>query len=314
MSADSSFIEIGILFLAYDGIHCPNIWKQWFSYLKDHNIIVRSGIVSDIQRTVYPSEFLDTNRLDIDIKTEWCNISLVKATVLGYKEILKKYDDIKYIFLVSGTDIPIGTYTTLREIITRNKSTFAVVNNLKDNEEDTQWIHLTRKHASMMSSFVDWDILNLRDTALSCPDEYVPRMIATHQKWENEIIDDSLTDMERKNDNDKSPIVFNNWFSKYKVCRSETQLYMSLNNIFEEYIDTNQTFMFFRKVSSKLRETSNSHKIQMHYPWFSNMNNQHTESPLPVTEPPLPVPEEPDTEPYTPDTEPYTPDTEPYTS
>ena len=182
---------------------------------------------------------------------------------------------------MSGTDIPVGFATDIYDIVKTKKSYFAIVEQTEQMTIHTQFVHLTRAHAKQMSTFTEWGRILPKDSTEECPDEYIPYSIAKFQDWHTDIENDQLTDMERAYEGAPSPISFCSWNGKYHlysdVEKEHKQLKdngkpvtKSLVGILKDYISTEQSYIFFRKVTNGIegKQKPKNKVILSTFPWL----------------------------------------------
>ena len=89
--------RIGLLMLAYDGVHNPLIWERWVRYLKNHGIETDIGIINNTRaKNQINVGFTRQHDLNVDVHTKWCRISLVEAIVQGYGKFLDKFEETEF--------------------------------------------------------------------------------------------------------------------------------------------------------------------------------------------------------------------------
>jgi hypothetical protein len=271
-----------IYFLAHDGVKQPEVWETWLEECKElaktQNRNVLARIFCNPDKVHDP--FMKGRVLPFHIPTRWSDPSLVKVLQEGYKHILKEFNNLDLICLVSGYDIPImkpseflklsiQSYVPLipyklDKLPTKTYKTLEISKFSKKQPTRfaTQWIHLTKKHAEIISksnldSYVDWlKSLNKDASQNYVYDEVLPCAMLEAAGVLKELKDEPLTAMERKNIGDPSPIVFRSLNGKYVVNREELEdgeieeENFSLNQVLKEYRE--DEFVFFRKVSESV--------------------------------------------------------------
>ena len=271
-----------IFFLAHDGIKQPEVWETWLEecqkIAKGQNRNVLARIFCNPDKV--HDKFMKDRLLPFHIPTRWSDPSLVKVLQLGYKHIIDEFTNLDFICLVSGYDIPImKPYEFLKlsiqsyvPLISYNldkmppkkyKSlSISKFSKKQPTKFATQWIHVTKKHAEIISksnleTFVEWlDVLNKDAQQNYVYDEVLPCAMLEAAGVLNELKDEPLTAMERKNIGDPSPIVFRSLTGKYIINREELEdgeieeENFSLNQVLKEYRD--DEFVFFRKVSDSV--------------------------------------------------------------
>ena len=254
-------IHVSVLFLAHDGVLQAETWLRWQRALAKQNIIVHFGVVSN-PHVRHNAWFSKHRRLPVNIRTGWCELSLVKAWVAGLQAITYLYKS-DFVFFVSGADIPLANAEDIRQVIERGLSCVAM---LEDGTEHTQWVHLTQADAVRVGQFTAWESLAYRDPDVSCFDEYVPYEIMKFLRLT--FVNDALTDMERSTSDAPSPITWESWSVKQPVHRNDETYMMSLNDVLSEYIKDDQNFLFFRKVGIVMSGRMNRF-VTKKYPWLS---------------------------------------------
>jgi hypothetical protein len=223
--------------------------------LRTNNIYLTVGVVSN---TIvgHGKRFVARHRLAVEIKTAWCDMSLVKAYSAGLKEMIKsdKANRMQFFFFVSGFDIPISNAVTVRSILKKRQSCIAIVYKSYKITEHTQWLHLRREDATVVANFTNWDLLPPIPPSKFCPDEWVPFYILNNKGSVSAYKNDSLTDMERTKHSPKSPINWTSWDVKMPIYRGTRTMQRDLKNVLKDAIKDN--FVFFRKVTSLNGKTS----------------------------------------------------------
>lgn len=281
--------------LAHDGVYFPNIWTQWIDAMKEKNIDIIVGIVSNA-RVRHGKDFVQKYRLNVNVKTGWCEWGLVEAYREGVSELLQKNSDFTRVLFVSGSDIPIASAKTLR-----NNSEFSTIMFFDQEERESQvhshsqWVQLNRTHAQR---FVDnttpekmacakQNFAKVRE----CPDEFfVGRVLLYDTQPKLELVEydeaegkdsakcilrHSYTDAEYYCETYPSPIEWRSYDENIFVHTNDEEpdpatpnvfgyKRKSLNFILEE--DYGQALLFFRKVRT-LRGTA-SDFVKKNYPWL----------------------------------------------
>ena len=277
---------VAFLFLAHDGVALPHVWKAYFEYLRNNRVNPVVGIMTNEENVKYDSAFQRKYRLPMNRKTEWCGLSIVKAHFEAMRLMMQQYE-FSYLFLVSGTDIPIASVEKL--INATEYSTVAFVDKRRYHVAHTQWVQLRRRHAEKLLRYED----RLEEFAIrpeDCPDEYVTGTILLRKIRLNllgldqemigsrrtDVLNVSRTDMERYASNYPSPIEWRSFDEKQFVAWVEGSKYdpdprtpdyvrKDLNMILEEDLDKGE-FLFFRKVSQLDGEPSN--RVRALLPWL----------------------------------------------
>jgi hypothetical protein len=247
-------LDVGLLFLAHDGVRLPDIWTRWAAYMLSNNITVHVGVVSN-DKVSHGKAYVKNYRLPVCIKTSWCDMSLPQAYMAGLRALTSRSPTIQFIFFVSGADIPIGNSELVREVVGERKSylgttgsSFSVSGYAENIVEYTQWIHVTREHADILSQPIDWNSLPNVSTETICPDEWVSGYVLRDEKA---VIDSPLTDMERSGPDEPSPIDWKTLNGKRLVWRDDDgYIKLSLAEVLLESTSLPAgPYMFFRKVS-----------------------------------------------------------------
>ena len=271
-----------LFFLAHDGVKQPVVWNRWLSECRKEGLLVGRKIIA---RVFCNPDKVAENRigsvLPFHIPTRWAGPSLVKVLQEGYKAILNETRDVDMIFLVSGYDIPImkpkdfiklpiRSYFPISEDLVEmpqkiyNRLAISSIRKIQPTKSSIQWTHLEARHASIiarsdLSVFIKWlDTLNEQEKTSYVYDEVLPIAILETAGVLDQLKDEPLTGMERKEDLDVSPIVFKTLRGRYIMFREshddleegeiiEEQQRFSLNYVIRDHI--NDEFVFFRKVA-----------------------------------------------------------------
>ena len=253
--------------MAHNGVMHPEVWERWAT--KD--IIFRVFCNEEFSK----QPFTVGRRLNINIKTAWATPSLVHVLQLGYDEILQEFAaedmNLRMIYLVSGYDVPIMPVKDLLEM--RAKKSYIGISgeipslenrNIKlfrETEDEprffaTQWIHVIPRDALIisranLSNYVQW--LDKINEHLVGHDRYVydevlpcAMLQMAGVDFSSEIYDDALTDFERENKDDPSPIQWDSWNTERKVYRETGSIQRSLCQTLRHSIS--EQYCFFRKV------------------------------------------------------------------
>ncbi len=147
-----------LLSLAIEGIKNKLVWKKYMSLVQENILLVIYGPV-DVDLEANNIIFLTTN--EIFKYYGWCDASLVYLLIDALKKI--EYLDPEYVFVISGTCIPLQkTFDIKSQIPTFSK---------------TQWIHMDNKSFKIILSITkDKEFLfeTLREWSIhtsACPDE-----------------------------------------------------------------------------------------------------------------------------------------------
>lgn len=151
--------KIAFCFLLYDTVKHNQIWEKFFKSddypIKSYNIYSHLKTVSD-----KTPKWIKNNKIK-NIKTGWCEESLVNAWIKMLKEGLKDKNN-QYFCLLSGECIPLMNFEKTYKAITKsNKSRINIDFNAHIYLNTgfyyaDQWVILNRKHAKLL--------LNLKET------------------------------------------------------------------------------------------------------------------------------------------------------
>jgi hypothetical protein len=226
-------------------------------------------------------------RLDFMFATSWASPQLVYVLQEGYKLILDEFKDVKMIFLASGTDIPLQNSSILLSI---SKSCFAFTrsgNGGHQNRKDKllaiptkdltdfgllsqpkhislQWIHVTGQHARMIAEYPLWKMQLLHSKLIQTYRHYLKTMPVADEYWPWTILlqcgvqpcdvsDLTLTQQDRQEPHDCSPILWTSLTQKRKIFHSfiddmPQYIETTLQDILFE--NKKSGALFYRKVSS----------------------------------------------------------------
>ena len=291
-----------IFFLAHDGIKQPHVWENWITQCNQINTTtkVHARVFCNFGKVSNNTYFRD-KVLHFNLETGWCQSSLVKALQLGYQEIINEFEDtLEMIYLVSGNDIPIMTprkfinfekksYFPLNELETLDRNIYNTleiysISKKQPTKFSTQWMHVTKKHAkiiakSNLSIYENWlNKLKQQEPGQKyCYDEVIPCAMLEVNKCLNEVVNEALTDMQRKEEDDPSPINFTSLTKKYymfQYTKTEEEMLkdmedgelidyleegeikqqlLTLEEVLKESRDDD--YVFFRKVSDTVHFT-----------------------------------------------------------
>jgi hypothetical protein len=215
--------------------------------------------------------------LPFHLKTGWAKISLVEAQCLGYKYILQEFggpQNVEMIYFVSGYDIPIMSAKKLLEMPPISRIPILEMFDFKAYSRNrvftfvrsVQWIHLTGYVAELLGSLSKKSIksigkrldnYNKNKGRPDVYDEIIPATILkilgvrfSEQGHKYSAADDALTDFERHENDNPSPIEWSSLDQKIRIATEQGHRKRSLRQIIVE--DMKDEFVFFRKVKSNV--------------------------------------------------------------
>ena len=207
-------------------------------------------------------------RLPFFFSTTWGSQQIVYAMQEGYKLILDEFPDVEQIFLVSGSCIPIGSPSRAFEVCGKSFVSHTVSHRGRGITKDrlplikprilaklnldqpkflsTQWIHLNNKDARKIVDFPLWKMQEIqvqyqRSGIFLIPDEFWPCYILR----DSETINFNLTEQDRRDDNDPSPIL---WTGRSELISGVEK---TLQEVIQESRDSGA--LFYRKVSADVK-------------------------------------------------------------
>ncbi len=151
--------KIAFLFLVYDKINHEDIWAEFFSQDDNdrHSIYIH-------YKDNFESKYFNNCKLPDCIKTEWGDISLVRAQNLLLSYAMNDQDNKLFIFC-SGSCVPFKTFDYVYRSLNDNYSYFNVAPdresfprcrnalkhiNIKYIKKASQWCILNRKHTKLI--------------------------------------------------------------------------------------------------------------------------------------------------------------------
>ncbi len=228
--------KIALCFLTYDNLSKPELWKDFLN--EKYNFYIHN-------KNDFDGDF-DKYCINTKIKTKWGRISIVKATLLLFKEAFTCIDN-EYFMLLSDKCIPLYNSNITYEKITNIDNNVLLASDnihsnrsckMKDREflknckfmHQSQWMLLKR---DTVKFFIENDYTD-SFSSVPIPDEhyFINVINKFNIPYKNQLI------------------TFSNWNEKTEVgnYRPYPKTYSVLtNNIIENII--NKNFIFMRKVS-----------------------------------------------------------------
>ena len=230
--------KIALCFLTYDDLSKPNIWKKFVETSGDRYTVYIHNKTQFVDKHDFSGNHLIPGR----ISTRYAHISLVKATLLLFKEALKEKEN-EYFILLSNSCIPLLNNREIYKIILEKKQN--IISSYPANPErfltfknknlidksmfmkQNQWFLCNRKTAEF---FVENDHTEDYGDQFRVPDEHYFTNIVTKYgiPFANELI------------------TFVNWSWRKDAPRPKTYEKLSEQEIEDA---KKQGFLFFRKVS-----------------------------------------------------------------
>lgn len=140
-------MSIAFCFLLYDKVEHGELWESFFIPEHENHYNIYSHLKEVNNNT---QQWIKENAIK-SIPTAWGDFSLLKASMLLFKEALKNKNN-EYFVLLSGADIPLHNFEKIYSKITKdNKSHLDIrFNKEYDVWGASQWMYLSRDSAKQL--------------------------------------------------------------------------------------------------------------------------------------------------------------------
>ena len=207
--------KVAYLFLSYGDVNQAGLWERYFHGHEDSTVIA----VHTADRFETRTPFMKANLIPYWVSTGWGTLGLVIAQIELIRYALRD-PHVERLCLCSGSCVPIKTYQTTYDMLFEHdmswiglykqyQSRMAKVTHLDFSSfrKHSQWVMLTRKHASMLVRF------NYLSDFARCiiPDEHYVGSVLVHLGEEGNILhrEQTVVNWHRISPVQMSPIEYN---------------------------------------------------------------------------------------------------------